>query len=122
MTRKVVAKEGVRINNCVIVPGALRLPEGDIPVNWNGDNSKILGKASNFERNEETNEITAEITLFDSVSGLDLEDQIGGFVYVSPFEAKPHAFMKGAISEVTSGNIKGVSLQDLTPEALPKDV
>lgn len=110
--RMVVAMEGTNVNNCVILPGALHCDDDVIPVNWNGDHGKLIGRASKMERNEETNEITMEIDL-DTGIDLDLEDKIGGFVYVQPFVAKESPLMKGAISEVTDGRIRAVSLQDL---------
>lgn len=118
MTRIVVAVEGVTMNNCVILPGALRCEDDVIPVDWNGDKTRVIGKASQMERNEETNEISFEIELDPSYT-LDLEDGIGGFVYVAPFEAKPNPFVKGAIAEVTSGRVRQVSLQDLHSGANP---
>lgn len=124
MTRIVVAREGENINNCIILPGALRCEDEYIPVDWNGDKSRIIGKASKMERNEETNEVSFEIELDPTMRGLDLDDNIGGFVYVAPFEAKQDALVRHAISEVVSGRIRQVSLQDLGPGAvfrLPKE-
>lgn len=107
--RMIVAVEGENLNNCVIMPGALRVEDDEIPVNWNGDNSKILGRASNLER--DGNDVTMEITLNKDIY-LDLEDKIGAFVYVQPFEGVPHPLAKGAIQQVTSGRIREVSLRD----------
>lgn len=120
--RMTVAVEGADnpINNYVILPGALHVEEEEIPVVWNNDHHRIIGKARRLER--DGNEVTMEIELFDSVYGLDLDDHIGGFVYVQPFEAKKNSLVKGAISEVTKGRIRSVCLQDLMPEAVRKDV
>lgn len=114
MTRMTVALEGQNVNNCVILPGALHVEEEYVPVTWNGDHTKILGRASKLERNG--NEVTMEIELNEGIF-LDLEDKIGGFVYVQPFEAKDNPFVKGAISQVYNGRIRAVSLQDLEPPA-----
>lgn len=116
--RMVVALEGANVNNCVILPGALHCDDPEIPVTWNGDHTKILGTARNMERNG--NEVTMEIELREGIL-LDLDDQIGAFVYAQPFEAKKNPFVKGAISEVTKGRIRAVSLQDLMPEAVVKN-
>lgn len=118
MTRIVVAREGEKINNCIIMPGALRCEDDVIPVDWNGNKDQLIGKASQMERNEETNEISFEIELREGFH-LDLEDHIEGFVFVSPFESNPHKLMPGAIAEVTSGRIRQVSLADSRPAANP---
>lgn len=112
--RMVVALEGANVNNCVILPGALHCDDDVIPVNWNGDHNHLIGRASKMERNG--NEVTMEIDLDEGIH-LDLEDKIGGYVYVQPFTAKESPLMKGAISEVTEGRIRAVSLQDLEPTA-----
>lgn len=116
MTRMVVALEGDEnpINNCVIAPGALYLEKDEIPVVWNGDYSdhgKVLGVARDLQRDDD--KVTMDIQLRDSVKGLDLEDKIGAYVFVQPFEAEPHALQPGAIGKVTSGRIRAVNLQDL---------
>lgn len=108
--RMVVALEGDTVNNCVIMPGALHCDDEEIPVNWDGDTDKIIGKARKMER--DGNKVTMEIELSEGIY-LDLEDHIGGYVYVQPFEARESPFAKGAISEVTDGRIRAVSLQDL---------
>lgn len=117
--RMTVAVEGANVNNCVILPGALHVEEDVIPVNWNGQHDRIIGEARHLERDGD--KVTMEITLFDQIK-LDLDDQIGGFVYVQPFEAKQNPLVKGAISEVTKGRIRAVSLQDLMPEAIVRNV
>lgn len=116
MTRLTVALEGQNVNNCIILPGALMMEEDEVPVVWNSDHSKILGKASGLER--DGNEVTMEIELNPDIH-LDLEDHIGGYVYVQPFTAEEHPLMKGAIKNVLSGRIRAVCLQDLSPAVVP---
>lgn len=110
--RMVVAIEGANVNHCIIQPGALRCEDDEIPVVWNTDldHSKVLGKASKMERSG--NDVSMEISLNEDIY-LDLEDQIGGYVYVQPFEAKENPLVKGALSEVVYGRIRAVLLQDL---------
>lgn len=110
----VVALEGLDnpINGCVILPGALRMEDEDVPVVWRGRNEQVLGRASKLERNG--NEVTMEIQLNDDIF-IDLDDHIGGYVYVQPFTGTAHPLRKGAISNVDYGRIREVVLQDLEP-------
>lgn len=87
-----IATEGVVLGvGYMIEPGALTWAEEDgITVTWEGDYSRPLGKAVDFQR--EGNLITAEIQLnglFSApVENFSLEESVAN-PYVSPFEQSP---------------------------------
>lgn len=110
MTRMVVALEGHSVNNCIIEPGALRCEDDEVPVNWGGNSKNIIGRASSLERDGD--KVTMEVEL-DPTMPLDLDDNIGAYVYVQPFKSEDHFLIPGAIRKVTSGRIREVSLHDL---------
>jgi hypothetical protein len=62
MTRHVVAYEGKKsIDGLLIQPGALRVIKDNIPVTPAFDYTQLIGSASDFQRNEETGELSMEI-------------------------------------------------------------
>ena len=111
MTRMIVAVENKDDPvQSRIEPGALYVEEDQVvPVVWNGNAGDILGRARSVKR--DGNNVTMEIELFDGIA-LDLDDGIGAFVYVQPFEGTPHPMCRDAIGSVTKGRIREVSLHD----------
>jgi hypothetical protein len=60
-----IIEEGITYLYGTIRPGALELPEGEVPVCWQAqrDIDHILGKAQNFRR--EDNRIVCEVEIYD---------------------------------------------------------
>lgn len=108
MTRMTICTEGAKVNNCVVLPGALYVEDDVIPVIWDGDHNHLIGRASAFQR--EGDLVTMEI-LLDPRQEIDLEKDCEAYVYVQPFEAKKNALISNAISEVVKGRVRAVCIQ-----------
>lgn len=68
MTRHIIAVEGIPsiLPGIRLKPGALRLKDEKIPVSDNFDwEAMPIGFATDLQRDENTNEVSVEITLFD---------------------------------------------------------
>lgn len=116
MTRMTIATEGVVLGvGYMIEPGALTWAESDgIEVTWEGDYSKVLGKAVNFRR--EGNLITADIKLNPlvhfTINGEEADfDLLVANPYVSPFERDSNNQQL-----VVHGIIRAVALQEKVEE------
>lgn len=119
MTRRTIATEGEVLGiGYMIEPGALEWAEEDgVGVTWQGDYSKVLGKAVDFAR--EGNLITADIQInpmFELPEDFDLEKTVAS-PYVTPFERDPNSPQL-----VTHGIIRAVALQPLWEETVRKAV
>lgn len=120
MTRKIVAHEGVKMNNVVIAPGALRMEDEFVPVVWNGNQRAIIGKASKLERDGENVSMEIELSPGMYIDLDDKDDEIAAFVYIQPFEGERNALIVGApLMSVSSGRIREVSLYDVQGPGFP---
>lgn len=105
MTRMTIATEGIVLGvGYMIEPGALKWAEEDgIVVTWEGDYSKQMGTAVDFQR--EGNLITADIQLnplFVLPESFSFEESVAS-PYVTPYERaddNPRLVVRGIIRAV----------------------
>lgn len=80
MTRFVIAIEGQAFDGAygktVIAPGAMRMSRDRVPVTIGFDHTKLLGEATDFQRDAVTGEISVEVKLDERAAALigDLGD------------------------------------------------
>lgn len=107
--RKVVAIEGKKtIDGRLLLPGSLESADrAFIPVMVLAGEA-IIGTARDFERNEETGELSYEIKLLDRHYREDLE-RMNFHLFISPFESE---MREDGTMAVISGLIRSVSLSE----------
>lgn len=119
--RHVIAYEGVDHGfGYILAPGALKFPEGPVPLTWNFDHSNpasVWGHADDFRR-EEDGSITAEITFVDDVT--EKIDKICGDVGATFWANKIHRNIKTDPTTVVTGHIKAAYLSPSVPWRLSK--
>jgi hypothetical protein len=121
--RKVIAVEGKPYpDGRIIEPGAIKCKDEFIPVVWDYDPSLLVGKASEFLRDEKTGEISMKIELSRELIHFDSDENLknieaGYSITVAEYhsESKPNRDLV-----ITSGILKAVGLQYSSGNPHPK--
>lgn len=106
--RKIVAIEGkLSVNKQIVNHGALEPGKDVLPVLCSGSYETIVGKARDFQRNDETGELSYEIEINPGVEYIGLE-KFDAFAYCQLVETEIHPDMV----IIKKGIIQSISLAD----------
>lgn len=105
MPRRVVAIEGKRtVDGRILMPGSIKFDKKSIPVTTDGYYT-VVGKATDFERNDETGEISLDI-----ITKYDFPDDINAHISLYELVCKKSSYDNDEDMVIESGTLVGIFL------------